>query len=145
VLDAAPGCVATGVLVAGYLPTYLGFFRGDLDVPPRYPVVAVGTLLCLAAFALAVHNRCFRSGRTGQTYGRRLTGTWLVSRTSGTPVGPFHAFLRDLLHVLDATGGVGYLCPLWDDERQTLADKVAHTIVVRTPVLPWPAPGRGQV
>ena len=114
-------------------------------MPPRYRVVAVGTLLCLAAFALTVHNRCFQSGRTGQTYGRRLMGTRLVSRTSGTPVGPFNAFLRDLPHVLDAMGGVGYLWPLWDDARQTLADKVAHTVVVRTPALRRSATGHGQV
>ncbi|MGI3784562.1 MAG: hypothetical protein ACRYG2_27695 [Janthinobacterium lividum] len=31
---------------------------------------------------------------------------------------------------------MGYLWPLWDEERQTLADKIAQTVVVRTPVPP---------
>lgn len=136
VIDALPAWVAAAVLAAGYLPTYLGFLRGDLSVLPRYPLVVVGSLLGLAAFGWAAHNRWSRAGRTGQSVGRRVTKTWLVDQTTGRPVGPFHAFLRDLLHVLDGFGCVGYLWPLWDDERQTLADKIALTVVVRTAVPP---------
>lgn len=135
-IDAVPGSVAAVVLVAGYLPTYLGFFGGDLTVPPRYPLVVVGTALYLVAFGWAVYNRYLLSGRTGQTVGRRATKTWLVRQTTGRPTGPFDAFVRDLLHILDGIGYVGYLWPLWDDERQTLADKIAQTVVVRTPVAP---------
>ena len=46
-LDALPGVVAAVVLVAGYLPTYVGFVRGDLTVAPRYPLLVVGSLLAL--------------------------------------------------------------------------------------------------
>ena len=135
-VDALPGWVASIVLLLGYLPMYLGLFRGDLTVPPRYPLVLVGSLLYVAALGWVIYNRYFLAGRTGQSIGKRVTKTWLVSRTTGRPIGPFDAFLRDLLHVLDGLGYVGYLWPLWDDERQTLADKVAQTVVVRTPVPP---------
>ena len=136
VIDAVPGWVAVGVLVAGYLPTYRGFFRGDLSVSPRYPLVVVGILLYLVAFGLAVYNRYFLAGRTGQTFGKRVLKIWLVGRATARPIGPFNAFIRDLLHTLDGIAYVGYLWPLWDDERQTLADKIAETVVVRTPVPP---------
>ena len=138
-LDGVPGLVAAVFLVAGYLPTYLGFFRGDLTVAPRYPLVLVGSLLYVVALGLTVCNRYVLAGRTGQSVGKRVTGIWLVSRTTGRPIGTLNAFVRDLLHVLDGFGCVGYLWPLWDDERQTLADKVAQTVVVRTPVAPLTA------
>jgi len=141
-LDSVPGLVAAVLLVAGYLPTYLGFFRGDLTVAPRYPLVLVGSLLSVVALGLAVCNRYVLAGRTGQSVGKRVTGIWLVSRTTGRPIGTLDAFVRDLLHVLDGIGYVGYLWPLWDDERQTLADKVAQTVVVRTPVAPLTAQER---
>ncbi len=135
-VDAVPGWVAAAVLTAGYLPTYLGLFRGNFAVPASHPLVLVGTLLYVAAFGWSIYNRWFLAGRTGQTIGKRVARTWLVSQTTGRPVGPLDAFLRDLLHVLDGFGYIGYLWPLWDEERQTLADKIAQTVVVRTPVPP---------
>lgn len=135
-IDYVPGWVASIVLYAGYLPMYLGLFRGDLTASPRYTLVLVGTLLSVAALGWTIYNRYFLAGRTGQSVGKRVMKTWLVSRTTGRPVGPLNAFLRDLLHTLDGLGYVGYLWPLWDDEHQTLADKLAETVVVRTPVPP---------
>lgn len=135
-IDAVPTWVASGVLYAGYLPMYVGFLHRDVTVPPRYALVVAGTLMTLAAFGWVVYNRYFLAGRTGQSVGKRVTRTWLVTRSTGRPVGPFNAFLRDLLHILDGFGYVGYLWPLWDDERQTLADKIVQTVVVRTPVPP---------
>lgn len=138
-LDALPGFVAAVVLVSGYLPTYLGFWHGDLTVAPRYPLLLVGSLLSAGALLLLVGNRHVLAGRTGQSVGKRLMGIWLVHRSTGRPIGTLDAFVRDLLHVLDGLGGIGYLWPLWDEERQTLADKVAETVVVRTPVAPLTA------
>jgi uncharacterized RDD family membrane protein YckC len=135
-VDALPAWIAVTVLTIGHLPTYLGFFRGDLTVAPHYPLVVVGSLLCVAAAGAGVYNRWVLAGRTGQSVGKRVTRIWLVRQPTGRPVGALDAFVRDLLHVLDAIGLVGYLWPLWDEEHQTLADKVAQTVVVRTPVPP---------
>ena len=44
-----------------------------------------------------------------------------------------NAFLRDLVHILDGVAYVGYLWPLWDDKRQTFADKIMRTIVIDLP------------
>lgn len=124
------------MLIAGYLPTYAGFVHGRLDVPPRYWLVLIGTLLYVAAIGLSVYNHYFLAGRTGQSFGKRVMKIWVVGQTTGRPIGAFNAFLRNLLHIVDGFGYVGYLWPLWDDERQTLGDKLAQTIVVRTAVPP---------
>ena len=49
---------------------------------------------------------------------------------TGQPVGPGTAFVRALCHVLDSILYIGYLWPLWDDLRQTFADKIMGTLVM---------------
>ncbi|GAB7039879.1 MULTISPECIES: RDD family protein [Catenuloplanes] len=83
-------------------------------------------------FAVWGYNRWWRAGRTGQSWGRALTGIRLVSADTGQPIGPVRAAVRDLAHVLDdVILYLGYLLPLWTTKRQTLADKVMGTVVVR--------------
>jgi uncharacterized RDD family membrane protein YckC len=72
-------------------------------------------------------------GRTGQSWGKRVTSIALISEQTGQPIGPLNAFLRDLVHILDGVAYVGYLWPLWDDKRQTFADMLLNTIVVHAP------------
>jgi uncharacterized RDD family membrane protein YckC len=62
-----------------------------------------------------------------------VTGIKLVSELTDAPIGPSNAFVRDLVHILDGMAYVGYLWPLWDDKRQTFADKIVRTIVVTAP------------
>ncbi|MDQ1687890.1 MAG: branched-chain amino acid transport system permease protein [Frankiaceae bacterium] len=96
-------------------------------------LILTGYLVSLA-FAL---QQTFVEGRSGQTIGKALIGVALVSEKTGKPVGFGRALLRRLLHVLDAIPlGLGYLWPLWDEKRQTFADKLLHTVVV--PVTPNP-------
>ncbi len=72
-------------------------------------------------------------GRTGQTIGKRRLGIRLVAEATGQPLGPWLSIGRQLVHVLDSYSYVGYLWPLWDVKKQTFADKILHTIVVRAP------------
>lgn len=70
-------------------------------------------------------------GRTGQSFGKRLTKVRVVDE-GGAPQGPARSALRLVLHVLDLLPlGLGFVWPLWDRERQTFADKLARTTVVR--------------
>lgn len=135
-LDHVPSYVALALLLVSYAPLYAGLLHRDVTAQPSWPLFVVGLLLCLAATGWNVYNRWVVAGRTGQSLGRRVTRTWLVSSVDGRPVGVLNALVRDLLHVLDGLGYVGYLWPLWDDQRQTLADKIIQTVVVRTPVAP---------
>jgi uncharacterized RDD family membrane protein YckC len=78
-----------------------------------------------------LYNRCYLGGTTGQSWGKRASHLKLVRVTDKQPVGARSAFVRDLAHALDIlTIGVGYLFPLWNGQRQTLADKVMKTVVI---------------
>ena len=60
----------------------------------------------------------------------------LIGEETQAPIGALNAFLRDLVHILDWLTVVGYLWPLWDDKKQTFADKIMNTVVVRVPPAP---------
>ncbi|MDH6440581.1 putative RDD family membrane protein YckC [Streptomyces sp. SAI-144] len=72
-------------------------------------------------------------GRTGQTLGKKALGIRLVRESDGQPLGVGMAFVRRLAHFLDSLACyLGWLWPAWDAKRQTFADKVCSTIVIRT-------------
>ena len=135
-IDEAPALVASALVVAAYVPLYVGLFRRDPGAHPTWSLLVVGAVLSVAALGWSVYNRWVLAGRTGQSVGKRVMRTWLVGLADGRPVGVLNAFLRDLLHVLDRVAYVGFLWPLWDERRQTLSDKLMQTVVVRTPVPP---------
>ena len=97
---------------------------------------AIGIFVALGYLALIgfwVWNSCLRQGRTGRSVGKSVVGTALVRAADGSYLGGGMAFVRELAHVLDGLPCyLGYLWPLWDDKRQTFADKVCGTVVVRT-------------
>ena len=90
----------------------------------------IGFAIMLAGLGWTIYNRWLVAGRTGQSLGKRVTKTKLVGELTDAPIGPMNAFLRDLVHILDGMAYVGYLWPLWDDKRQTFADKIVRTVVV---------------
>ena len=93
-------------------------------------LVGVGVLLMIG---IQVWNRVFRMGRTGQSIGKKAMGIKLVEERTGQPMGPGMCFVRELAHFLDGIAYIGYLWPLWDAKRQTFADMVMSTVVVRAP------------
>jgi len=105
--------------------------------PGNGAFIAVGVLLMvvglLASFAVLLWNRVFRQGRTGQSIGKRALGIRLVEERTGQPPGAGMTFVRELAHVLDGFFYIGYLWPLWDEKRQTFADKVVGTVVTTPP------------
>jgi uncharacterized RDD family membrane protein YckC len=98
-------------------------------------VVVIGLVYpgaALVGLAFLVWNCGYRQGRSGQSLGKSALGTRLVSVHSGEPVGFGRAFGRQVAHLLDGIPlGLGYLWPLWDEQRQTFADKVCSTLVVQ--------------
>jgi uncharacterized RDD family membrane protein YckC len=74
----------------------------------------------------------FLNGAYGQTPGKRIVGIKVLRHEDGKVLGGFMGMVRQIMHLLDvASLLVGYLWPLWDTERQTFADKVMATVVVR--------------
>jgi uncharacterized RDD family membrane protein YckC len=90
-------------------------------------VLTVMGILGLLAFVL--WNSCYLQGTTGRSVGRRVARTKLVKVETGRPVGGGQALLRQFCHALEFF--IGYLWPLWDDKRQTFADKIVGTVVIR--------------
>jgi uncharacterized RDD family membrane protein YckC len=81
-------------------------------------------------------------GQTGQTPGMRTIGLKAVKQDTGQPVGSGMGVIRWLVHV-----GLGILCtipeiidflfPLWDPQKQTIADKAVGTVVITVPKQPF--------
>jgi len=95
--------------------------------------VAVSVVVLLTAFVL--WNSGYRQGRSGQSIGKRMLGVRLVGAGSGQPIGFGRAVCRQIAHLLDLLPLLlGYFWPLWDEQRQTFADKVCATLVVQADV-----------
>jgi uncharacterized RDD family membrane protein YckC len=138
--------VPYGLFMAGYLRFSVKVANrwkdcDNLHIPrdncptPKVPtgsivLMVVGGVLLLAATLFL----CHREGSTGQTPGKRIVGIRLLREYDGSTLGFGLAFGRRLLHVLDALPCyLGYLWPLWDDKKQTFADKCVHTVVIKDP------------
>ncbi|MGH4009751.1 MAG: RDD family protein [Pseudonocardiaceae bacterium] len=89
--------------------------------------LTVAGYLGLGAFGL--WNSGYLQGTTGQSVGRRVARTALVTIETRQPIGSGKALLRLFCHSLEFV--IGYLWPLWDDKRQTFADKIVGTVVIR--------------
>ena len=102
---------------------------------------AIGFIFYLASLGWVGYNRWYRAGTTGQSLGKSATNVRLINEQTGRPIGGGMAFVRDLCHVVDAViCYVGFLFPLWDAKRQTLADKIVSTVVVKNDAVPAPGP-----
>ncbi len=129
----APWFARVGGSLIDTLPALPLFFAGD--VSGRQSVVV--TVVSLGSLALSGYNRWYLAGRTGASWGKRVTGTRLVSDRTGLPLGVGRAFLRDLAHGVDTLlFCVGWLMPLWTAKRQTLADKMVGAVVVTDRPMP---------
>lgn len=118
-----------------FLPFYLA---GWLIDGPRAGSGSIsrGGAAFWALFAVGVlvsgFNRWHVAGTSGQSLGKWALGLSLIHRVHGQPLGVGRAFLRDLAHVIDvAICFLGFLFPLWDGRRQTIADKIVNSVVVR--------------
>ncbi|MER6772364.1 MULTISPECIES: RDD family protein [unclassified Streptomyces] len=74
----------------------------------------------------------YQEGTTGQTIGKKAVGIRLLREADGRPLGFGMAFVRRLAHFLDSIACyIGWLWPLWDEKKQTFADKVCSSVVVK--------------
>ncbi|MEV8096286.1 RDD family protein [Kitasatospora sp. NPDC085879] len=91
-------------------------------------IMGLGWLLGIAGFLFLIH----REGTTGQTPGKKMVNIRVLREADGQPLGFGMAFVRKICHVLDGFCCVGYLWPLWDAKKQTFADKVMSSVVVKS-------------
>ena len=68
----------------------------------------------------------------GATPGKLVMGLAVVRMANARPIGLLRTVVRYVLHILDAILFIGFLAPLWTTERQTIADRLASTVVLHT-------------
>jgi len=83
---------------------------------------AVGTVL--AAVVMQAY--------LGATPGKLVMGLTVVRIADARPIGLLRTVMRYVLHIFDAILLIGFLLPLWTTERQTIADRLASTVVLHT-------------
>jgi uncharacterized RDD family membrane protein YckC len=103
--------------------------------------VALPSAIRLLFFLVALGWGIFLAvqlGQTGSTPGMRVVGLRAISKTTGQPIGAGMAVVRWIAHFVDTIiCFVGWLFPLWDKEKQTIADKIVSTVVVTAPKQPF--------
>lgn len=132
-IDQIPSYLGLTIFCVGYLILIVQLARSDgftFDFEGAAVVMIIGLAVMLASLGWVAYNRWLIAGRTGQSLGKRVTKIRLIGADTNAPIGPRNAFLRDLVHILDALTIVGYLWPLWDHKRQTFADRIMKTVVI---------------
>jgi uncharacterized RDD family membrane protein YckC len=118
--------------VGGALIDYVApFIVGAIFVSMGHGLQLVGGLIYLVSIVWALYN-AYLGGKTGQSYGKRAMGLRLLDERTGQTIGGGMGIARYFVHFLDGiVCDIGYLWPLWDSKRQTFADKLMHTVVVK--------------
>ena len=115
-------------VMAALIDTVGGFIIAALLYAVSRPL---GSLVWLAALAWAIYN-AYLGGQTGQSHGKKTIGIRLVLEATGQNVGGGLGIGRFFLHIVDSIPCyIGYLWPLWDSKKQTFADKLVKTLVVK--------------
>jgi uncharacterized RDD family membrane protein YckC len=94
--------------------------------------VSIG-LSVIVGLAYIIWNLGYRQGTTGSSIGKSIMKFKVVSEKTGQPIGFGMSVVRELLYLV-AAGVCGILWlvavlfPLWDQKRQSLADKIVNTV-----------------
>lgn len=85
----------------------------------------------LGAIGFAFWNLA-EQGKTGQTIGKKVLGLKCLKEQDGQVLGVGLSIGRAFTHIVDGIPCyVGFLWPLWDAKKQTFADKILKTVVVK--------------
>ena len=117
-----------GWLVDWFLPTIVLTVVLDVILPGSSNDITSNWTSILSFLIVAVGLGVLT--KNGQTPGRKIAKTQLLDG-DGRPVEGNKAISRNLTHIVDQLAcGIGWLFPIWDNKRQTLADKISNTTVV---------------
>ena len=124
ILNAAFGTARTVVTLTGTTTTHS--LQGGARVAVFIGFTVIG----------ALYFSVFNGGRDGQTPGNRAPGISVRDANTGEPIGLKRGFLRWFIRAILYTaflipGLLNDLFPLWDRRHQSLADKVAGSVVIR--------------
>jgi hypothetical protein len=105
---------------------------GDFCATGNSTLGVTAIVICgLIGLAYLVWNYGYRQGTTGSSIGKGIMKFKVVSEKTWQPIGFGMSVVRQIAHFVDAIiCYIGYLFPLWDAKRQTLADKIMTTVCV---------------
>jgi uncharacterized RDD family membrane protein YckC len=114
------------------------FYYGNAWAYDWGPVVEGFALVIV--LAVIGFNSIFLQGMTGQSIGKKVLGMQLVrgvvSDQNGKSLvrpGVLWTLIRFVSHALDTICYIGFFAPLWTRRRQTFADMIANTAVLKEP------------
>ncbi|MEO6794553.1 MAG: RDD family protein [Mycobacterium sp.] len=121
-----PSMIAASTATRECITTSSGF---TCAVSPSSGAAVLMMLGWLAALSYGIWNFGYRQGVTGSSIGKSVLKFKVVSEATGQPIGFGMSIVRQLAHIIDdLIFCIGYLFPLWDAKRQTLADKIVATV-----------------
>jgi uncharacterized RDD family membrane protein YckC len=83
------------------------------------------------AVVFSLWNHVVRQGNTGSSIGKQIMKFKVVDELTRQPIGAGKSFVRQIAHAVDGLiCYIGFLFPLWDAKRQTIADKLMKTVCV---------------
>lgn len=135
-LIAAPFIIAGTVLITQAYDDCVSI-GDEILCPPGKPEtgpIAGGIALIVVGILLFLILYIWHLGKSGQTWGRKISGIKVVNQRDGSAPGIGKAIGRTLFARFISSNCLllGYLWMLWDDQNQTWHDKVCDTLVVRT-------------
>jgi uncharacterized RDD family membrane protein YckC len=134
----APGAPQTAIAYASWINRVLAALIDSV------PGIVIGQILALFGTAASLLGNlvslglglyfAYLGGQTGQSPGKKVMGIQVVNAKTGQFIGGGMGIVRNLAHILDAIPcGLGFLLPLIDKQKQTIADKVLSTVVIEGP------------
>ena len=143
IIDILPYAIVHGIGYAIMLATQQSSCVEDVTqyAVNQYCVVQNSTIGWIAqvlawavGLAYLIWNYGYRQGTTGSSLGKSVMKIKVVSEVTGQPIGFGMSVVRQIAHFIDAIiCFIGFLFPLWDAKRQTLADKIMTTVVLPIP------------
>ncbi|BBX44446.1 RDD family protein [Mycobacterium cookii] len=138
IVDGIPGMVIGGIGVGIAVATGTNACVADTEgyggsCTSSFSGVGIATtfLASLLVLVYSIWNWGYRQGTTGSTIGKSAFKFKVISEATGQPIGFVMSIVRQFAHLVDgAICYIGYLFPLWDAKRQTLADKIMSTVCV---------------
>jgi uncharacterized RDD family membrane protein YckC len=117
-------------------------YCGWADTANGGTLLGLAFMLALVSYALTlaylIWNFGYRQGKTGSSIGKSVLKFKVVSERTWQPIGFWLSIVRQVVHWVDQlVCYIGFLWPLWDNKRQTFADKIMGTVCV--PSNPQPA------
>jgi uncharacterized RDD family membrane protein YckC len=100
---------------------------------PDGSTIAISVLLGIAGGVASIAYFSIMDGKKGATLGKQAMGIRVVDANSGQVIGTGRGVGRYFARILSALPCyLGYLWPLWDDQKQTFHDKIVNTVVVKS-------------